>query len=196
MNKRINMQYGPDGGGCGSEGGPRLGKPLFLIGFMGVGKSSIAARLGQLLGVSAREMDDYIEAQVGLSIPEIFRQRGENFFREVESAAVAELGGQGPQVISCGGGVPLRQGNVDNMRACGVIVLLTAAPETIFSRVRHNQNRPLLAGYMNVEYIAQLMEQRRARYQAAADYQVSTDGKTVEEICREIVARLSGMAAE
>ena len=51
MNKRINMQYGPDGGGCGSEGYPRLGKPLFLIGFMGVGKSSIAARLGQLLGV-------------------------------------------------------------------------------------------------------------------------------------------------
>lgn len=99
-------------------------------------------------------------------------------------------------MISCGGGVPLRQGNVDNMRACGVIVLLTAAPETIFSRVRHNQNRPLLAGNMNVEYIAQLMEQRRARYQAAADYQVSTDGKTVEEICREIVARLSGMAAE
>lgn len=71
-------------------------------------------------------------------------------------------------MISCGGGVPLRQGNVDNMRACGVIVLLTAAPETIFSRVRHNQNRPLLAGNMNVEYIAQLMEQRRARYQAAA----------------------------
>ena len=64
MKKRINMQYGPDGGGCGSEGYPRLGKPLFVIGFMGVGKSSIAARLGQLLGVSAREMDDYIEAQV------------------------------------------------------------------------------------------------------------------------------------
>ena len=179
MNGQSKIQAGAEKDGMTS--------PLFLIGFMGVGKSSIAARLGQLLGVPAREMDDYIEEKVGLSIPEIFDQRGEAFFREVESATVAELGSQGPQVISCGGGVPMRQENVDCMRACGVIVLLTATPETIFQRVRHNENRPLLKGNMNVEYIAQLMEQRRERYAAAADCRVSTDGKTVEEICREIV---------
>ena len=170
MNGQSKIQAGAEKDGMTS--------PLFLIGFMGVGKSSIAARLGQLLGVPAREMDDYIEEKVGLSIPEIFDQRGEAFFREVESATVAELGSQGPQVISCGGGVPMRQENVDCMRACGVIVLLTATPETIFQ---------LLKGNMNVEYIAQLMEQRRERYEAAADCRVSTDGKTVEEICREIV---------
>ena len=170
MNGQSKIQAGAEKDGMTS--------PLFLIGFMGVGKSSIAARLGQLLGVPAREMDDYIEEKVGLSIPEIFDQRGEAFFREVESATVA---------ISCGGGVPMRQENVDCMRACGVIVLLTATPETIFQRVRHNENRPLLKGNMNVEYIAQLMEQRRERYEAAADCRVSTDGKTVEEICREIV---------
>lgn len=82
--------------GAEAKGTHAWGNLLFFNGFMGVGKSSIAARLGQLLGVSAREMDDYIEAQVGLSIPEIFRQRGENFFREVESAAVAEPGWSGP----------------------------------------------------------------------------------------------------
>lgn len=186
MKQQSIMQDGREGGAekaC-------LSAPLFLIGFMGVGKSSIAAHLGQLLGVPAREMDDYIEEKVGLSIPEIFDQHGEAFFREVESAAVAELGGQGPQVISCGGGVPMRQENVDRMRACGVTVLLTAEPDTIFQRVRHDENRPLLKGNMNVAYIAQLMEQRRERYEAAADCQVSTDGKTVEEICREIVELL------
>lgn len=183
MNQQRNLQDCREGG----EGKAQLSTPLFLIGFMGVGKSSIAASLGQLLGVPAREMDEYIEEKVGLSIPEIFDQHGEGFFREAESAAVAELGSQGPQVISCGGGVPMRQENVDRMRVCGVTVLLTAEPETIFQRVRHNENRPLLKGKMNVAYIAQLMEQRRERYEAAADYQIGTDGKTVTEICREIV---------
>ena len=187
MNQQSSMQD-KQRGGAGVAG---LSAPLFLIGFMGVGKSSIAARLGQLLSVPAREMDDYIEEKVGLSIPEIFDQQGEAFFREVESAAVAELGNQGPQVISCGGGVPMRQENVDCMRAYGVTILLTAEADTIFQRVRHNENRPLLKGNMNVAYIAQLMEQRRERYEAAADCKVSTDGKTVEEICREIVDLLS-----
>ena len=183
MRKWIKMRDGQESG----ERKAQLQAPLFLIGFMGVGKSCIAARLGQLLGVPAQEMDDYIEAKEGMSISEIFRRHGEEYFREVESAAVTELGGHGPQVISCGGGVPMRQGNVDNMRACGVTVLLTAEPETIFNRVRHNEDRPLLKGNMNVEYIAQLMEQRRERYEAAADYRVSTDGKAIEEICQEIV---------
>lgn len=187
MVKWGKVQCVQSGGGSGARTAPPLQAPLFLIGFMGVGKSSIADRLGQLLGVPAQEMDDYIEAQIGLPIPEIFRQRGEPFFREAESAAVIALGNQAPQVISCGGGVPMRQANVDHMRACGRIVLLTAAPETIFQRVCHNQNRPLLKDNMNVAYIAQLMKQRRTQYEAAADHRVSTDGKTVEEICREIV---------
>lgn len=186
----MMMQYGSEGNGSSSEGKSVLMKPLFLIGFMGVGKSSIAALLGERLKVPVHEMDNEIAEMVGLPIPEIFRQRGESYFRGVESAMVTRLGGMGPRVISCGGGVPMREENVTNMRSSGRVLLLTALPETIFKRVRHNQNRPLLNGNMNLDYIAGLMEQRRERYEAAADAQVSTDGKTVEEICREIIALL------
>lgn len=71
------------------------------------------------------------------------------------------------------------------------MVLLTARPETIFERVRHDQNRPLLKDNMNVEYIASLMAQRQPAYQQAADLTVSTDGKTPAEISREVAALLA-----
>ena len=175
----------------------KLKKPVFLIGFMGVGKSSVAARLGELLEAPVWEMDAYIEETEGRSIPEIFRRSGEDYFREAEHAALVKLG-CGPRVISCGGGVPMRQDNVESMHDLGVTLLLTAQPETVYERVRFDRNRPLLEGNMNVAYIAGLMEQRRERYEAAADFRVSTDGRTVEELCREIIELLEsrGVCAE
>lgn len=165
-------------------------KSVFLIGFMGVGKSSITLELGQLLGLDTVEMDEWIVQQEGRSIPELFDQNGEAYFRQVESAAVVTLGAGEPRVISCGGGVPLRAENVENMKRYGTVVLLTAQPETIFQRVRHDQNRPLLKDHMSVEYIASLMAQRQPYYDNAAELRVSTDGKTTGEISREIVALL------
>ena len=73
------------------------------------------------------------------------------------------------------------------MKGQGKIVLLTATPETVFERVRHSTNRPVLNGNMNVEYIKELMEKRRERYELAADIAVATDGKSAEEICQEIL---------
>lgn len=186
MRLRRKIQHLPDGVGSGAT---RLNRPVFLIGFMGVGKSSVAAVLGQTLGVPVREMDEVIAERENRSIPEIFQQDGEAYFREVEHRVLEELG-SGPQIISCGGGVPMRRDNVESMHALGLTVLLTAEPETVFQRVRHDDNRPLLRGNMNVAYIAELMEQRRERYESAADCCVATDGRTVEELCREIVALL------
>lgn len=84
----------------------------------------------------------------------------------------------------------MRPENVELMKKSGVIVLLTALPETIYRRVKDNHDRPLLEGHMNVDYIRDLMEQRRPRYEAAADLTVQTDGKSGSEICREIVEKL------
>ena len=72
------------------------------------------------------------------------------------------------------------------LKAAGCIVLLTAKPETILERVKHNHDRPVLNGHMNVDYIAELMENRRACYEEAADFVVATDGKSIEQICEEI----------
>lgn len=165
-------------------------KSVFLIGFMGVGKSSIALELSRLLSVKRVEMDEFIVQQEGMSIPELFRVHGEEYFRTVESAAVVTLSQREPMVISCGGGVPLREENVRNMRQRGIVVQLTARPETVFERVRHDENRPLLKGNMNVGYITELMAQRQPHYDRAADFSVSTDGKSVSEICHEIEAKL------
>ena len=84
----------------------------------------------------------------------------------------------------------MREENVENLKKSSRIVLLTAEPETILERVKHSQERPLLNGHMNVEYIGELMEKRREKYEAAADLIVSTDKKTVNQVCEELIQRL------
>ena len=81
----------------------------------------------------------------------------------------------------------MREENTSFMKGCGKIVLLTASPQTVLERVGESQERPILNGNMNVEYIGQLMEKRRELYEAAADFIVATDGKDVDAICREIL---------
>ena len=162
-------------------------KNIFLIGFMGVGKSTIARILAKELGAELIEMDETIEAEAGMTINEIFEKYGEAHFRDLESTLVARIADKGGAIVSCGGGAVLREQNVENMKKNGRIVFLSATPETIYERVRYSTNRPLLNGNMNVEYIAQLMERRRAAYENAADVVIATDGKDKREIVKEIM---------
>lgn len=163
---------------------------IFLIGFMGAGKSTIAKALQRELGFPLVEMDERIVQEQGMSINDIFAQYGESRFRDIESQLVVDLGEQEPSIISCGGGVVVRPQNTQNMKKSGKIVFLTATPETIYERVKNSTDRPILNGHMNVEYIAELMEKRRALYEAAADITIQTDGKTREQICEEIIGKL------
>lgn len=167
---------------------------LFLIGFMGAGKTSVSQQLGKLLNRTVVEMDQCIAQEEGMSIPEIFAQKGEAYFRACETALLEGFSGRAPCVVSCGGGVPLREENVAAMRRSGQVVLLTARPEVILERVRDDHSRPLLEGHKDVAYIAALMEQRRPKYEAAADLVVDTSDKTIAEICRIVLekAALSG----
>ncbi len=162
---------------------------LYLIGFMGSGKSTVAAVFQREFGMQLAEMDEMIAERAGMKIPEIFALYGETYFRNLESAMLQEIARRENQIVSCGGGAVLREGNVLRMKESGKIVLLTASPETIYERVKEDQNRPLLAGNMNVEYIAGLMAKRRAVYEAAADMEIRTDGKSAREICDEIIRR-------
>ena len=155
-------------------------KNIFLIGFMGAGKSTIARAIKQKLGYPV----------VGMPISKIFETYGELYFRELETKLIQSLNQQEPTIVSCGGGVAMRQENVDCMRDGGSVVFLTATPQTIYERVKNSTDRPLLNGHMNVAYISELMEVRRPKYEAAADILVATDGKTKEEIAEEIIGRL------
>ena len=163
---------------------------LFLIGFMGAGKSSVAAALGNALKREVLEIDQCISEQEKMSIPEIFAQKGEAYFRQCETQLLRDCANREPQVVSCGGGVPMRQENVEAMRACGTVVLLTARPEVILERVKDDHNRPLLEGHKDVPYISGLMEQRRPHYESAADVTVDTSDLTIQEVCREILERI------
>ena len=166
---------------------------IFLIGFMGAGKSTIARTLQRELGFPLVEMDERIVQEQGMSINDIFAQYGEAHFREIESQLVVDLGKQEPSIVSCGGGVVVRPENTQNMKKSGRIVLLKASPETIFEWVKNSTDRPILNGHMNVEYIAELMEKRRVLYEEAADITIQTDGKTREQICEEIIGKLRDM---
>lgn len=163
---------------------------VFLIGFMGAGKSTIASELQEKLEMNRVEMDQMIVEKQGMSISEIFDEYGETYFRNLESNTLIELQKCKQTIVSCGGGVVMRAENADHMKKNGRIVLLTAKPETIFERVKDSDERPILNNNMNVDFIAGLMEKRREKYLAAADIVVETDAKTVTQICEEIIAKL------
>ena len=163
---------------------------IFLVGFMGVGKSTIAKELKKILDMNLVEMDARIVHEQGMSINEIFEKYGENYFRDIESKLVLDIGDEGNTIVSCGGGVVLRPENVEHMRQSGKVVYLTATPESIFERVKNGNERPILNGNMNVDYIKGLMEKRKPFYEAAADIMIETDNKSIEKICQEIQSKI------
>ncbi len=168
-------------------------KNILLIGFMGAGKSTVSAKLSEWLAMEIMEMDAYIQQKEGMTIQEIFAVNGEEYFRNCESNTLIELRERKHMVVSCGGGVPLREKNVELMKNSGYVVWLTATPEAIYDRVKDSTERPLLNGNMNVPFIQNLMESRKEKYEKAADIMVDTTGKEIEEICEELLQKLSAL---
>ena len=164
---------------------------IFLIGFMGAGKSTVARAMKKHYGMRLIEMDEQIEYQEKMSVPKIFEVHGEPYFRKLETDLLEGLSSQENTVVSCGGGVPMRACNVEAMRKSGKVIYLRTSPQQIYERVKTSPNRPLLEGNRNVEYISKLLSQRLPKYLEAADAVVSTDGKRVEDICKEIIGLIS-----
>ena len=169
---------------------------IVLIGFMGAGKTTISEYLSTMFAMKTVEMDRIIAEREQMSIPDIFATYGEEYFRNLETELLIELQSERNAVISCGGGVAMRERNVAEMKKNGRVVLLTASPEVIYSRVKDTDDRPVLRGRKNVEGISELMEQRRSKYESAADIVIRTDHKSVHEICEELVRRLTEMDDE
>lgn len=165
---------------------------IVLIGFMGAGKSTVSEYLSRKYNMDTVEMDQIIAEREKMSISDIFSVHGEEYFRDLETKLLIEMQAKTNTVISCGGGVPMREKNVKEMKKNGCVVLLTATPETILERVKDNHDRPLLEGNKTVSYISELMEKRREKYEAAADLIIETDGKSAQEICEELVQKMAG----
>lgn len=164
---------------------------IFFIGFMGVGKTTVSSYLSKILNRKYIEIDQYIEEQQNMTISEIFEKYGETYFRDLETETLKMLNSTDNTIISCGGGIVLREENIDLMKKQGKIVLLTATPQTVYDRVKFSNERPILNNNMNVEFISSLMEKRKIKYLNCADLIIDTNDKTVEKICEEIISNIS-----
>ena len=169
---------------------------IVLIGFMGAGKSTISEFLKTAFAMDVIEMDQIIAEREGMSISNIFEVYGEQYFRDLETNLLIEMQSRTNVVISCGGGTPMRECNVVEMKKNGRVVLLTAKPETILDRVKDSHDRPLIENNKTVSFISELMEKRREKYEAAADIVIETDGKDELQICEELIHRLRQMDNE
>lgn len=170
-------------------------KNVVLIGFMGTGKTSTGRMLAAKLGCAFIDMDQKIEEEAGISIPEMFAQKGEAYFREKERQLVTYLAGRRNAVISTGGGTVKDPENMRRFRKTGVVICLTASVDAVLERTSHRGSRPVLdqADQGNRrQAVEQLMEERRDLYRQA-DHTVDTSElsplQVVEVIQRYLKSR-------
>ena len=163
---------------------------IFLIGFMGTGKTTIGTELAQALGWELRDSDHEIVKSCGNSIPEIFRLEGEAVFRKLETEMIAELAQQPRTVITTGGGAVLAEQNRNLMRENGLVVALTATIDEIVRRVSSDENRPLLQGD-DVRERVELLVKARAGLYDFAELTIDTTGREISDIVGEIASYLS-----
>lgn len=166
---------------------------IVLIGYRGTGKSTIADRLSKLLDMRVVCMDEEIVRRAGQAIPQIVEQHGWDHFRNIESDLAAELGKEDGLIIDAGGGVIVRQQNIDNLKENGAIFWLMADEETIADRIQDDTQRPSLTGSKSfVEEIADVLAERTPKYKAASDYTIDTAEKSIEEAAQAIADIFSG----
>ncbi|WP_182187355.1 shikimate kinase [Pectinatus frisingensis] len=165
-------------------------KNIALIGFMGTGKSCVGKLLAEKLGFSFIDTDLLVEQQVQMTIPQIFQQYGEAYFRECEKKAVKQAVMQPSTVIATGGGVPLFEENRDVLQINSAVICLRAEVKTIMHRTKGRNNRPLLNS--QEEKIQSLLDERKPFY-AQADFLIDTDALSPLQIVNEIILYLRRM---
>jgi shikimate kinase len=172
-----------------------MNKPIFLIGYRGTGKSTVALELANLLGYDCVDADAIIEQRSGKSIADIFADDGEPAFRELEAAVVAELAHRQKTVVALGGGAVLRDANRAVICAAGPVVWLTASVDTILGRIAADRvtdsRRPQLTTAGGRAEVESLLAVRTPLYGECATLVVDTEGKTAAQLADEIVASLT-----
>lgn len=161
---------------------------IVLIGFMGTGKSRIGKQLAKELGMKYIDTDQMIEKKEGKSIPEIFQQEGEEYFRRIEAEVVNRVSRLDQYVISTGGGVVLKPENIKALKKNGYLVCLQAAPEVILKRTtEEKEERPLLKGFADRrERIKELLQKRDPLYKQA-DFTIDTSYLSISQTVRKII---------
>jgi shikimate kinase len=156
---------------------------IYLIGFMGAGKTTVGRELASTLGKPVFDMDVEIEKEAGMSIKEMFAQKGEDFFRKLETEMLRRLAGK-DSIITTGGGVILKMENRNLLKNTGTVLFLHASPEETIKRLAADTTRPLLQAGLE-QSVKDLYHTRLALYKEAADHIIETDGRTIGAITAE-----------
>jgi len=171
--------------------GNRRSMNVVLIGYRGTGKTVVGKKLAEVLHKKLIRMDELITEKAGMSIPEIVERYGWGRFRDLESEVAEEVGKMDDCVIDTGGGVVLRERNIRNLREKGTIILLKSDVKTIIERIKDDRRRPSLTGKKSfTEEVAEVLEQRRKKYEDAADYAIDTSRLTVDKAVDKIIGYL------
>jgi shikimate kinase len=166
---------------------------LYLIGFMGVGKSAVGRYVSRLLGMTFIDSDHAIEDSVGMTISEIFERDGEAAFRKMEREFIERGHPASGCVVSCGGGLPVEPGMRELLLSKGVVVCLFASEKTILARTGANNRRPLLDVEDPVLRVRQLMANRMPVYMKTGTG-ISTENRNLPEIANHVVRVYQGEA--
>ena len=161
-----------------------LDRPVFLVGFMGAGKTSVARKLARMAGVASVDMDTYIERCEHKRVKDIFAEVGEEGFRAIETQTLYELGmKKDPMVVSCGGGVVLRPENRKALSELGLVVYLSVTAAEAASRISDVSSRPLFGDLQNAQRV---IDERLPLYEEVADVTIDTVGRGSSSIAHEV----------
>ena len=166
-------------------------KNIILIGFMGCGKTSVGIRLSYRLRRTMTDTDKMIERLYKMTVSEIFAKWGEEEFRRMETECLGRLLEESDgQIISVGGGLPMRSENRDLLKKLGTVVYLKVTAETVCKRLAYDTTRPLLQGDDPEEKVRTLLDKRSPIYESAADIIVEVDEKDFDAIMDEIMEKV------
>lgn len=163
---------------------------VVLVGFMGTGKTVVAKGLSERLDRSYISLDERIVEREGKPINKIFEESGEAYFRDVEKKVTQDISKLEDVVIDAGGGVVKDEENVKSLKHKGIMVCLTARPEVIYERTKHDESRPLLNVNDPKTKIKELLEKRESLY-SKADYTIDTSDLTIEEVIERVINIIS-----
>lgn len=165
-------------------------KNIFLIGFMGAGKTTVGQVLAEKIGYRCVDPDQVLEENAGSTISTIFSEYGEDYFRELESKTLESISEGEKQVIATGGGVVIRDRNWDIMKEAGLTVYLKAPIEVLYERIKDSTHRPLLQVENPLERARELLDKREHLYQKA-DLIIDTEELSVTGVADELIKILN-----
>jgi len=168
--------------------------PIFLVGFMASGKSTVGRLVASRLGWAFHDLDRVIAEGAGRTIPEIFAQEGEEGFRRREAAAVREAAGLRRAVIATGGGAACREVNLTAMLAAGHVVALVVTPEEVVRRTQGRTARPLLDGVADPLAVAAELLRAREPFYARAHASIETRDRSPDEVAGAVLRVLEARA--